>query len=136
MTDTFTAEKRSQIMRAVRGVNTTPELIVRRAVFAMGYRYRLHAPELPGKPDIVFRPRKRVIFVHGCFWHQHRCPRGNRQPKTRREYWDKKLARNVARDRRNRRQLNKDGWKVLVVWECQTKDLEKLGRRLKRFLDA
>ncbi len=134
MADTFTAEKRSQIMRAVRGVNTTPELIVRRAVFALGYRYRLHAPELPGKPDIVFRPRKRVIFVHGCFWHQHSCPRGARQPKTRQEYWDKKLSRNVARDRRNRRQLNKEGWKVMVIWECQTKDLEKLGRRLQRFL--
>lgn len=137
MTDVFSSKKRSQIMRAVTSKDTDPEMQVRRAVHAMGYRYRLHVAGLPGKPDLVFPRLSKVIFVHGCFWHQHRCKRGRRIPKTRREYWEAKLARNVERDRRHRRKLRRDGWEVLVVWECQLrKDSEAVKEKLREFLEG
>ena len=122
-------------MRAVLDKDTKPEMKVRRLTHAMGFRYRLHVKDLPGKPDIVFPGRKKVIFVHGCFWHQHSCPRGDRIPKTRRDYWEKKLGNNKRRDRRHRDALRRQGWKSLVVWECQLKDLDKLARRIKKFLE-
>src|SRR5687767_2869296 len=135
MADVFTSEKRSAIMRAVHSRDTTPELLVRRLVWRLGYRYRLCLKMLPGCPDIVFRSRRKVIFVHGCFWHGHGCARGSRRPKTRHEYWDAKRARNQARDVRNRRELRQAGWDVLVVWECQTVPAETLPNRIQGFLE-
>ena len=114
---------------------TTPEMVVRRLVHAMGFRYRLHVKSLPESPDLVFRQLKKIIIVNGCFWHMHGCGRC-RIPATRRGYWVAKLNRNAARDRRTRRQLARLGWRVLVVWECQTQParLERLGPRLGTFL--
>ncbi|HNY41570.1 MAG TPA: DNA mismatch endonuclease Vsr [Bryobacteraceae bacterium] len=121
-------------MRAVRSVDTGPEMAVRRMVHGMGYRYRLHGAELPGKPDMVFAGLRKVIFVHGCFWHQHRCPAAAR-PTSRREYWDAKLDGNIRRDRKNIRRLHSLGWDTLVVWECQIKNASSLKRRLVEFLN-
>lgn len=106
-------------MRAVKSRNTRPERLVRQFVRDLGQTYRLHAATLPGKPDLVFPKPRKAIFVHGCFWHQHTCKRGNRRPATNRSYWLAKLARNVSRDRTNARLLRRLGWKVLIVWECQ-----------------
>ncbi len=123
-------------MRAVKGKDTTPELVVRRLTHALGFRYRLHDANLPGKPDLVFPARKKVIFVHGCFWHWHNCKRGRRMPKTRSEYWTQKLARNVQRDRRHRVTLKRAGWDVLVIWECQTRNTEQLQTKIQGFLTS
>jgi len=109
-------------------------MAVRRMVHGMGYRYRLHGAELPGKPDMVFAGLRKVIFVHGCFWHQHRCPAAAR-PTSRREYWDAKLDGNIRRDRKNIRRLHSLGWDTLVVWECQIKNASSLKRRLVEFLN-
>lgn len=123
-------------MRRIKGKNTKPEMIVRRLLHSMGYRYRLHAKELPGKPDVVFRPQKKAIFVHGCFWHQHSaCPNG-RLPGSKQEFWKPKLSRNVIRDEKQLDQLEKAGWHVFVVWECQTTDLNELKRSLSHFMKA
>lgn len=136
MPDQFTAAERSRVMRAVRSGDTTPELVVRRLIHAMGYRFRLHSAGLPGKPDVVLPRHSKVIFVHGCFWHRHACPAGQSTPATRVDYWQAKFARNVARDKSNLRKLRRLGWSVLVVWECQTtvRRREALTRRLTRFL--
>ena len=135
--DVFSREERSGIMRRVRSENTKPELIVRKLAHGLGYRFRLHRKDLPGKPDLVFAGRRKIIFVHGCFWHQHSCKRGGRVPATRREYWVAKLERNVARDKAVTRRLRKLGWGVMVVWECQTTlgKLDRLAGRIARFLD-
>lgn len=101
---------------------------------ALGCRYRLHVAHLPGCPDIVLRSRKRIVFVHGCFWHQHNCKRGARRPKTNRAYWDSKLARNKERDRQTCAKLRRDGWRILVIWECQTTNIDRLTARLARLL--
>jgi DNA mismatch endonuclease, patch repair protein len=124
---------RSAIMRAVKSKDTTPELLIRRLVFSLGFRYRLHRADLPGTPDLTFASRRAVIFVHGCFWHQHTCKRGNRQPATNVAYWRRKLARNVARDKATAQRLRGLGWRVLTVWECQTKS-DRISQRLARFL--
>lgn len=134
MVDTFSPEKRSSIMRQVKGRDTNPELNVRRLVWALGFRYRLCAKDLPGKPDLVFRGRRKVVFVHGCFWHGHDCPRGSRIPATHQEYWRKKIAGNVARDAEHVAKLQQLGWQVLVVWECELKERAKLIISLKAFL--
>lgn len=134
MADTLSAKQRSACMRSVRGENTAPELVVRKIVHSMGYRYALHSRDLPGKPDIVFRSRKKVIFVHGCFWHKHRCHHGRIAPASNQSYWSAKLERNAQRDRRNNRALQNKGWKVLVIWECWIRDSAKLRERLVRFL--
>jgi DNA mismatch endonuclease (patch repair protein) len=134
MADTFGKCERSRIMALVRSKDTGPEMLLRRLVHSLGYRYRLHDRRLPGVPDLVFRSRRRVIFVHGCFWHQHSCARGNRMPKSRIGYWRNKLEGNVARDRRAVRALRRAGWRVLTVWECQMRDLDKLRRRITSFL--
>ena len=123
-------------MRAVKSADTAPEMIVRRTLHGLGARYRLHLKDLPGKPDIVMRPRRKAIFVHGCFWHGHDCKRGARVPKTNQDYWVAKVGRNKTRDRRNLKALRQEGWKVLVVWECQTKDQQALRKRLARFLES
>ena len=133
---TENAEQRSRIMRAVKNRDTAPEMIVRRLVFSMGYRYRLHSAGLPGKPDLVFSPRRKVIFVHGCFWHGHDCARGNRVPKTNRDYWQSKIGRNKIRDAANVAQLEADGWSVLIIWECVTKHQDHLAHLLRVFLDS
>jgi DNA mismatch endonuclease, patch repair protein len=120
---------RSENMRRIRSKDTTPELMVRRLLYRLGYRYRLHYTKLPGKPDIVFPGRRKVIFVHGCFWHAHQC-RIAHQPRTKLYYWSPKLARNVERDARNQAALLSLGWETFAVWECQTRtpsgDLEKM----------
>lgn len=120
-------------MSRVGGRNTTPELLVRRMLHALGYRFRLHAKELPGRPDIVLRPRKLAIFVHGCFWHAHRCPKG-RLPKSNADYWTEKRLANKARDWRNVRQLRALGWRILVIWQCELKDELAVRRRIVDFL--
>jgi len=122
-------------MKKVRSKNTKPEMQVRRLVYGMGYRYRLHRSDLPGKPDIAFIGRRKVIFVHGCFWHGHDCPSGRKIPKTNTSYWIQKLRRNQERDIQHRTQLQNEGWEVLVVWECQLKNIELLSQRIHNFLD-
>jgi DNA mismatch endonuclease (patch repair protein) len=123
--------ERSSIMRAVKSRNTRPEKVVRSFLHARGCRFRLCDTGLPGKPDIVLRARRSVVFVHGCFWHGHDCKRGARVPKTNRAYWSEKIARNVARDALNIVSLKKLGWRVAIVWECQTQDAVTLDRVLK-----
>lgn len=125
-------------MAAVKSKDTSPERVVRTLAHNLGYRFRLHRGDLPGKPDLVFPRYRKVIFVHGCFWHQHCCRRGNRMPKSRISYWRPKLEGNVRRDRRHRRGLNRQGWSTMVVWECQiiAGTPEKLARRIRRFLGS
>jgi DNA mismatch endonuclease (patch repair protein) len=128
------AMKRSATMRAVRSEGTGPEVIVRAMVRNLRRRPRLNDVSLPGKPDLVFPTRRKVILVHGCFWHGHSCGRGDRVPKTNRDYWIQKIARNRIRDEEATRTLRELGWKSLVVWECETRELETLARRLRSFL--
>lgn len=117
-------------MRAVKGRDTAPEMLVRRLAHRLGYRFRLHRKDLPGSPDLVFPSRRVAIFVHGCFWHGHDCPRGARMPKSNAGYWRDKLARNVARDRRSLEQLAALGWRTAVLWECELKDPAALAATL------
>jgi len=133
--DVFTPQERARVMAAVKGKDTKPEMIVRRLAHAMGYRFRLHRKDLPGKPDLVFPGRRKVIFVHGCFWHSHDCARGSRQPKQNAEYWRAKIGRNVERDAANLQALRALGWQILVIWECELKDREALSEQLRAFLD-
>ncbi|WP_264212990.1 very short patch repair endonuclease [Leisingera thetidis] len=133
MADTLTPERRSANMARIRAKDTKPEMLVRRLVHGLGYRYRLHRKDLPGKPDLVFGPRRKVIFVHGCFWHQHSCPAG-RIPASRRSYWEPKLLRNKQRDAEQQAVLQAAGWQVLTIWECETKDRDALQNRLEAFL--
>lgn len=121
-------------MRAVKGADTGPELAVRRMAHAMGYRFRLHRKDLPGKPDLVFPRFRKVIFVHGCFWHGHGCKRGRRAPKSNADYWSRKISRNRARDASNIAGLKALGWSAAVIWECQLKESGKIRGRLLRFL--
>lgn len=123
-------------MSRIRGKNTKPELSVRRLLHRMGYRYRLHAKDLPGRPDIVFRSRKSVIFVHGCFWHRHEGCRLAYTPKTRKDFWKQKFARNVERDIEVTSALQSMDWKFLILWECETGDSEKVAEKLSDFLDG
>lgn len=138
MTDNLTKAQRRRTMARVRSRDTTPEMTVRRLLHAMGYRFRLHRHDLPGTPDIALVSRRVLIFVHGCFWHQHRCKRGRRMPKTNRIYWTAKLARNVERDKRVRREARRGGWRTFVIWECQTRpqSIPKLKERLRSFLES
>ena len=123
-------------MRAVKSKDTTPEMRVRRLAHALGYRYRLHCRDVAGTPDLVFGRRRMVVFVHGCFWHGHGCPRGARAPKTNADYWAGKIRRNRERDAANLAALAADGWRALVVWECETRDAGALPERLRGFLGA
>lgn len=134
MADTRTPDERRRIMQAVRTRDTEPELAVRRLLHAEGFRYRLHVKDLPGRPDIVFPGRKKVIFVNGCFWHSHACAKG-RAPTSRVEYWGPKLAANCERDARNKRQLRAMGWSVMTVWQCQMRDSERLAAKTIAFLN-
>jgi DNA mismatch endonuclease (patch repair protein) len=135
MTDVFTSEKRSEIMRRVHGKDTSPEKAVRSLLHRIGYRFRLHRADLPGRPDIVFPSRRKVIFIHGCFWHGHDCPRGSRTPKTNPEYWKDKIKQNFERDHRHCEDLKVKGWCVLVIWECELKNLQELEKKLREFLN-
>lgn len=134
--DPLTVRERSERMRRIRSKDTKPEMRVRRLVHGLGYRYRLHASDLPGRPDLVFRPRRKVIFVHGCFWHRHEGCSRNRTPKSPelRGFWRDKLDGNAQRDRLNQASLRKMGWAVLVIWECETRDLDRLAERVTEFL--
>ena len=134
MADVLNREQRTYCMSRIRGKDTKPEIVVRRIVHGMGYRFRLHQRELPGSPDIVLPRHRKVIFVHGCFWHKHRCRYGRVRPATNKEFWEKKRQGNVDRDRRNMRALKRMGWRVLVVWECWTRDMPRLEERLCDFL--
>ncbi|HSA07099.1 MAG TPA: very short patch repair endonuclease [Candidatus Gastranaerophilales bacterium] len=129
--DVHTKEQRSKNMAAIKSGNTKPEIIVRKLLFSLGYRYKLNNKDLPGKPDIKLSRYKTVIFVHGCFWHQHKDCKYAVMPKTNREFWENKLGGNVKRDAENKDKLLKMGWKVLIIWECQLKDLNKLADLLK-----
>ena len=121
-------------MRAVKSKNTKPEMIVRKTLHALGYRYRLNVKTLPGSPDLVFPKYRAVIFVHGCFWHGHDCARGVRTPKTNTDYWVAKIARNKTRDAAAIEALTQAGWRCLIIWECQLKDADALSTRLSKFL--
>jgi DNA mismatch endonuclease, patch repair protein len=129
-TDVYPAEKRSAVMRRVKGKDTAPELLVRKALTRLGARYRLHRKDLPGKPDIVLPGRKLAVFVHGCFWHGHDCARGARVPKQNRDYWLAKVGRNRARDAKSRAALTDLGWRVETIWECELTDAAALEARL------
>lgn len=133
-TDVFDEATRSAVMRRVKGRDTAPELKVRRALTALGARYRLQRADLPGKPDIVMPGRRLAIFVHGCFWHGHDCARGSRVPKANRDYWLGKVERNRARDLRSREALTALGWRVETIWECDLKDAAALEARLRSLL--
>lgn len=123
-------------MSRIRSKNTRPEMLVRRLVHRMGYRYRLHRRQLPGVPDLVFAYRRKIVFVNGCFWHRHKNCRRASTPATRRAYWQQKFKRNKARDQSNLRKLRRLRWKILVIWECQLKDHDRLERKLVAFLEA
>lgn len=133
--DRLNQKQRTELMSKVRGRDTKPELAVRRLVHRLGFRYRLYGRGLPGKPDLVFRSKRKIIFIHGCFWHQHRCKRGTR-PVTNTGFWTAKLDRNLSRDRANMRALKLLGWSILVIWECEVKHEGRLAKRLTRFLSA
>jgi DNA mismatch endonuclease, patch repair protein len=134
--DSLSPTRRSENMRRIRSKDTKPELVVRQLIHAMGFRYRLHSRDLPGKPDLVFRSRQKAIFVHGCFWHQHEACGEGRIPNSRREYWVPKLTRNQERDQAHLDALIQSGWKTLVLWECEAKDVILLADRLRRFLES
>lgn len=135
LTDTISKQHRSWNMSRIRGRDTDPEKRVRSALHRLGYRFRLHDSKLPGRPDVVLRKHRAVVFVHGCFWHRHPGCRYAYSPKSRTEFWEDKFARNVVRDRESRSALEDAGWRVLVVWECETRDEEALAARLKSWLE-
>ena len=134
--DTLTAQERSERMRRVRSRDTRPELRLRQIVRGLGYRYRTNRRDVVGQPDLVFVSRRRVIFLHGCFWHRHNCASGRRVPKSRIDFWSAKFSRNVERDAHVRKMLRLAGWRALVVWECELRHPERVARRIQRFLDA
>lgn len=134
--DIVPKERRSKIMGRIRGKGTGPELAVRKAAFSLGYRYRLYDRRLPGSPDLVFSSRRTVIFVHGCFWHRHENCRYSYTPKSNIEFWSKKFESNVTRDERVRKELEGLGWKVAVIWECETTEPDDLASRLRDILGS
>src|SRR5579859_919638 len=134
--DFLTPEKRSRLMSRVRGANTRPELAVRQIVRQLGYKFRVNHPSLPARPDLVFPLTRKVILVHGCFWHRHyRCPKAT-MPKTRRAFWRRKFEQNKMRDQAKLRQLRRLGWEALILWECQTRSPDKLRGRIGHYLES
>ena len=129
-------EVRRRTMQAVKSKDTAPELLVRSLAHRMGYRFRLHRKDLPGKPDLVFPGRRKAIFVHGCFWHGHDCARGARVPKSNRDYWTKKIARNKERDRAACAALTHSGWTYLILWECDLGNEKALKAQVRKFLNT
>lgn len=136
MVDRLSQAERSRLMAKVKPKNTQPEIVVRRVAHRMGFRFRLHKKDLPGSPDLVFPSLRKVIFVHGCFWHRHRNCRLATTPKSNNEFWEAKFEANTSRDRRNQRQLIKAGWDVLTIWQCESKDEARLVEILSRFLGS
>jgi DNA mismatch endonuclease (patch repair protein) len=134
--DKLTKQQRSSLMAKVGPRNTKPELIVRRLLHKYGYRYRLHKKSLPGSPDIVFSSRKKIIFVHGCFWHRHDGCKMTTTPSIRKKFWEDKFAANIHRDIKNIQVLKDMGWKSLVVWECQTRNIDSIGKSIFKFLES
>lgn len=132
--DVHTRAQRSRNMAAIRCRDTRPEMIVRSISHRLGYRFRLHRRDLPGTPDLVFPRLRKIILVHGCYWHMHRCHWGQVTPKTNAVFWQEKRAGNVARDRRTRTHLRRLGWKVLVIWECEARDEARTWQRIEKFL--
>lgn len=118
--DVLTPEQRSRCMSQIRGKDTKPEMVVRKLTHALGFRYRLHDTSLPGKPDLVFKGKRKIIFIHGCYWHRHDCKYGKVTPKTNVSFWNEKFEKNVKRDQKVLRELSHLGWKILTIWECQT----------------
>jgi len=135
--DVHTKIQRSYNMSRIRGKNTKPEIIVRKLLWQRGYRYRLHKKELPGKPDIVFAGRKKAIFIHGCFWHMHKCEYF-KWPETHKEFWKKKIGDTVARDNRLYEKMSNMGWKYIIIWECETKakNMDALWLKIESFLNS
>ena len=133
MTDILTPQERSALMGRIRGVDTKPELFVRRALHALGYRFRTHVRGLPGRPDVLFSKRRAAVFVHGCFWHRHGC-RKTYTPRSREQFWQTKFTGNVERDRRDQQRLASDGWRVFVAWECEIETDQMFMDRLLAFL--
>lgn len=138
MVDTLTVAERSKHMSRIRNKDTKPEMLVRRVIYSMGYRYRLHVRDLPGNPDLVFLRLKKVIFIHGCFWHRHQSATCKlaRLPKSRLDFWKPKLERNRQRDLDNQAKLIELGWKMIIIWECEISDKEKLKLKIRSFLDG
>ena len=136
MSDVLTSKQRSYCMSRIKDKDTKLEMVVRSMLHRMGFRYRLHQKNLPGKPDIVLTRHRKIILVNGCFWHMHKCRYGKVKPKTNPKFWQTKRLGNVERDRKNLRQLRKVGWKELIVWECQTRNVEKLKKRIECFLSS
>jgi len=136
MTDVFTPEQRSAVMACVKSIDTAPELAVRRIAHRLGYRYRLHRKDLPGKPDLAFAAARLALFVHGCFWHRHPECEAASMPASNVEYWSRKFAKNIARDAAAAEALKRLGWRVTVIWECETADHVQLAERLRRMLDS
>ena len=134
MADTFTQVERLRIMAAIKSRDTKPELLVRRLIHRLGYRYRLHDRSLPGTPDIVLPRLQKIVNVHGCFWHMHSCQRHRKAPATHPDYWIAKRTGNAARDRKNLAELRRRGWDVLTIWECRTKNAAELSKLLVKFL--
>ena len=134
--DSISPSRRSEIMSRIRSSDTRPEMQVRRLLHRLGYRYVLHRRDLPGVPDLVFPSRRKIVFIHGCFWHQHKGCIDGRIPKSRVSYWKPKLRRNVERDRRSISKLRHGGWKVMLVWECDAAKPDTVRKRLVRFLGA
>jgi DNA mismatch endonuclease (patch repair protein) len=132
MADIYSPRKRSSVMSRVRGRDTRPELAVRRALTELGYRYRLHSARLPGRPDVVIGRVRTVVLVHGCFWHRHRCAKGRSVPATNTDFWLRKIARNVERDAEQVAALRALGWKIVTVWECETREHSRLVVQLRK----
>ncbi len=138
MADTVSSKRRSEIMSNIKSKGMMPEMMVRRLVHSMGYRYRLHRMDLPGKPDLVFPRLQKVIFVHGCFWHQHPSTtcKNSRTPRSNLNYWATKLKSNVTRDAEQVAKLYELGWKVMILWECEVKTGTDVGERIREFLEC
>jgi DNA mismatch endonuclease (patch repair protein) len=136
MTDHLSSTARSALMASVLGKNTQPEIVIRKLVHALGFRFRLHRKSLPGCPDLVFPSKRKVVFVHGCFWHRHKGCKRATTPKTHTDFWLKKFESNTSRDQRNLDALSEAGWGTLVIWECSLKDIDRTADILQRFLSA
>lgn len=136
--DIWPKEKRSEVMKKIKGKDTKPEKTLRSALFSKGYRFRIHRKDLPGNPDIVLSKYKTAIFVHGCFWHYHEGCREGRIPSTNTEFWNNKLSKNIVRDKRNIKSLEESGWKVIVIWECEIEKniTESISKLIKIFDDS
>lgn len=134
MVDNLSKDQRKKTMSLVRGKDTKPEIAVRKLVHSIGYRFRLHRKDLPGCPDIVFPGKHKVIFVNGCFWHGHDCRAGQNRPSSNKNYWTKKLERNIQRDAENLLEFKELDWTTLVIWECEIKNSEEMAKKIHRFL--